>query len=161
MTSVKQRRTRVDTVQGALDAFRPAAEVSWPLEIPRATDAASAAREMALFRQIVAERSTLDWSDYAVVTAARLASCTAMATALMSQLQEEGPTIMGGKHGTTAVVNPKLSAAQMLQATLTQLARQLGLAVPAIDKKALANSAAAERSAKSAIAKMATDDLLA
>jgi len=161
MTSAKQRRTRTDTVQGALDAFRPAAEVTWPKEIPRAKDEPSADREIALFRQIVAERSTLDWSDYAVVTAARLASCTAMTTTLMAELQAEGVTIMGGKHGTTAVVNPKLSAAQMLQATVTQLARQLGLAVPATPREALANSARAERSAKSAIAKMAHDDLLA
>ena len=162
ITAPKPRRIRSDTVQGATEAFQSASQViEWPADIPRSLAPADAARELVFFNIIIAERQHDDWSPLAVITAARCAGAMALSARLQSQIDSEGPTLLGGKRGDVKVVNPAMNGYQMMQASLTQLLRQLGLASPTVDKRQLANAAAAERAAKSVLAKVATDDLLA
>ena len=162
MTAPKPRRTRTDTIQGATEAFQSASQViEWPADIPRSLASADAARELVFFNIILTERQHDDWTPLALVTAARCAGAMALSVRLQAQIDSEGPTLLGGKNGDVRVVNPAMTGFQMLQSSIVQLLRQLGLASPTVDKRQLANSAAAERAAKATIAKAATDDLLA
>jgi len=162
MTTPKARRIRTDSIQGATEAFQSASQViPWPADIPRSVDPADAAREQVFFGHILTERQHDDWTPLALATAARCAGAMAMSVKLQAQIDCEGPTVLGGKRGDVKVVNPAMNGYQMLQSSIVQLLRQLGLASPTVDKRQLANAAAAERAAKSVLAKAATDDLLA
>jgi len=156
-----RRRARTDSIQAQLAAMKDAnSSHPWPELIPRHSDAERHAEELAHYRNLLGERSFDDWSPLSLATAARAAVLLAFTSRLAAEVVVEGPLTLGGKHGDTPVRNPLLDALATANSNLTILLRQIGLAVPSVDRQALANSGKAARTARSVLDRAKGDPLL-
>jgi len=159
--ATSRRRARTDSIQSQLATMRTAtATHPWPDLIPAHPDSSRHAEEVAHYTNLLGERSYDDWSPLSLATAARAAVLLAFTTRLAAEVVEEGPLTLGGKHGDQPVRNPLLDALATANANLTVLLRQVGLAVPSVDRQALANSGKAARTARSVLDRAKGDPLL-
>jgi len=159
-------RPKADTVAGQIRSMQTARmEHAWPELVPAHPDPAHRTTELAMYRSIMKERSFDDWSEHSRVVAGRAASTQAMIVHLQNELQREGLTELGGRHGDTVIASPRLAVLQQLNGTLVSCMRQLGLGAPVQDRRDLKRGALAERDARDTIARAKSDprycDLLA
>ena len=158
--STARKRVRTDSVQAQLAVMKGAANTHpWPALVPAHPDPVRHDEELAHYQNLLGERAFDDWSPLSLATAARAAVLLAFTSRLAAEVVVAGPLTLGGKHGDTPVRNPLLDALATANSNLTILLRQIGLAVPSVDRQALATSGRASREAR-AVLDRAKDPLL-
>ena len=164
--TMKSRRHRTDGLAGQMAAFQEAAaasEITWPRTVPRLPDADDQAAADLVFSEILRARPASEWKKWPfdLAQAARLASTTAEIDKIRLQLNREGMVCLGGKSGTTVVVNPLVSIQSSLVAIANQLSRSLHLTLSVKGVEAAQNRTAAAAGAATVLAASDDDDLLA
>lgn len=157
------RRHRSDSIAGQMAAFREAAAaggIDWPDTVPRLPDATDQAAADVIFAEILRARPASEWRKwpYDLAQAARLASTTAEIDKIRLQLNKEGMVCLGGKSGTTTVVNPLVSVQSSLVAIANQLSRSLHLTLSVKGVEASQNRTAAAAGAAAVLGEGTDDD---
>jgi hypothetical protein len=107
--------------------------------VPAAADELTRASELKIMEAVFATRAPGDWGALDVVQVSRLASAMAGLLGYEARLQAEGPLVRTAKG---AKRNPLLDAIATRHALVVSGLRQLGLAVPAVDRRQLKAAAA-------------------
>lgn len=154
---------RSDSAAGQIAAFQEAAaakSIEWPETVPRLPDAADQAAADVIFAEILRARTASEWKRFPfdLAQAARLASTTAEIDKIRLQLNREGMTSLGGKAGTTVVVNPLVSIQSSLVAIANQLSRSLHLTLSVKGAEAAKGRTAAAAGAAAALGENGSDD---
>ncbi len=157
------RRHRSDSTAGQIAAFQEAAaakSIGWPETVPRLPDATDQAAADVIFAEVLRARPTSEWKKfpYDLAQAARLASTTAEIDKIRLELNRKGMTCLGGKAGTTVVVNPLVSVQSSLQAVANQLSRSLHLTLSVKGVESAQSRTAAAAGAAAALGENGSDD---
>ena len=159
-----RRRTKTDSIQGALNATRQAsALIEWPTAIvtPHSDPAIQARCDIA-FRGLLTGRQNDDWRQSDIVLAARLARVQIMHDVEMLLLEEEGCVqCVGGKTGSQPVRNPRADVCSSLASQAGALHRALSLHGSPTDKREIHRAAKGQLAAREVIQRAAKCDLLA
>ena len=163
--TTRARRTRIDSVQGAIDIARSQQQLrpTWPELVKPAADDELRTNELALFEQLISARALVDWAPHEIVTLGRIASAQAFVMREQHIAQQEGAVVLGGRRGDAPVANPRLAAIAIANGGLVQMLRSVGLHAPAASREVLNRSGAAARAADKVLKRAkgsAEDDLL-
>ena len=141
---INRQRPHSNAAQTQLTALRSAAtsadRLKWSDVVPPAPNPDDRAIETRVMQAIFAIRAPDDWSDLDIILVARLAAQMAALFKDEESLRAAGSLVQTGKHGDHYIRNPLLDAVATRSAQVGQLMRQLGLSVPAIDRRQLAVS---------------------
>lgn len=147
------RRTKADTVEAQVAAFRVAREtIPWPATVTPLPGAADASRAAAIFASILEARHRDDWRPHDLVLAAQLSNAMAQTDRITQEIEAEGWTILSPNPKAAAagqhVRNPKLDALTLISSRQLSLTRALGLNGPPADRKTVTSHARQAASAR-------------
>jgi hypothetical protein len=109
--------------------------LKWSEVVPPAPDPDVRAIELRVMDAIFAARAPYDWSALDIILVSRLAAQVAALLKDEEQLRRLGSLVRTGKHSDHFIRNPLLDSVATRSAQVRQLMRQLGLSVPAIDRR--------------------------
>ena len=130
-------QTQVTTLRSAAIA---ADRLKWSDVVPPAPDPAVRAIELRVMDATFAARAPNDWTDLDIILVTRFAAQLAALLKDEELLRRSGSLVRSGKHNTAFIRNPLLDSVATRSCQVGQLMRQLGVSVPAVDRRQLAAS---------------------
>lgn len=143
MTTANPRH-RSNSIVGTQVAFseaQTAAAIGWPETVTRMCREIDQAKAEVIFADILRHRPASEWLRFKhdLSQAARLSAVMVSMDTIRAELDRDGYISMGGKSGSTPVVNPAMSVLSSLQAISTQISRALHISLGQKDAENLAH----------------------
>ena len=149
--------SRITTTNEMVAAANGAEKLhQWPSEVGLGPDISA----MNVYNKAQLQRAYRDWTPIDLVELARASKLIALVDIEFEKYIREGVVIMGGRHGTTPMENPRGRAVSTMNSTINSMLRRIGLTSMSVaDKRSQANRGQQERDMRDADNSRDDDDM--